>query len=145
MRQALAADFDDTDDPLEDLGYKSKTIKSSLYEQRDPKAVADKQTHLSPSQRQDLAEILSRFPKLFSGKLGCYQHHKVLLDIKADAKPPTVSGPKTTPESLQRRTRTIGTNRRVVTLWSIRMAISLLHYTKEGWSSTLDIRFSGLE
>ena len=84
---SAAADFDKADDPLDNLGYKSKVILSSLYEKHDPKAVADQQKHLSPSQRQDLAEILSKFPKLFSGKLGCYPHKKVHLELKADAKP----------------------------------------------------------
>jgi hypothetical protein len=83
---AAAADFEDDADPLEDLGYESKTIKSSLYEKHDPKIVAEQQTHLSPSQRQDLAKVLSQFPKLFSGILGCYPHQKVHLDLKANAK-----------------------------------------------------------
>jgi hypothetical protein len=41
-------DEDDADEKL--FGYKSKTIKSSLYKQHDPHHVAEQQTHLSTSQ-----------------------------------------------------------------------------------------------
>ena len=69
MLDASSVDFDDKDNSQ---GYKSQNIKSSLYEQHDPQVVAEQQKHLSSSQRQDLARVLSQFPKLFSGKLGCY-------------------------------------------------------------------------
>jgi hypothetical protein len=38
-------------DADDELGYKSKTIKRSLYEQHDPHYVANQQIHLSTSQR----------------------------------------------------------------------------------------------
>jgi Reverse transcriptase (RNA-dependent DNA polymerase) len=72
-------------DPTE--GYKSKTIKSALYEEKDPHFVAQQQKHLTSSQRQDLAVLLSKYPKLFSGKLGHYPHRKVHLELREDAKP----------------------------------------------------------
>jgi hypothetical protein len=71
----------------DDLGYKSKVILESLYEQCNPKQVAEQQTHLTPPQRQDLAALLSEFPKLFSGQLGCYPNHKVHLELTENAKP----------------------------------------------------------
>jgi hypothetical protein len=74
-------------DPIESNGYKSKTIKSALYEANDPRAVAKQQKHLTPSQRQDLADLLSRYPKLFSGKLGQCPHLLVHLELKPDATP----------------------------------------------------------
>jgi hypothetical protein len=55
---SASADFDEPDDPLDDLGYKLKTIKNSLYEKHDPIVFAEQQTYLSPSQRQDLADVL---------------------------------------------------------------------------------------
>jgi hypothetical protein len=74
-------------DPADTDGYKSKTIKSSSYEQHDPHVVAQQQIHLTPSQRQDLAVLLSKYPKLFSGKLGRYPHCKVHLELRKDARP----------------------------------------------------------
>jgi DNA-binding transcriptional MerR regulator len=52
----------DEQDSNEELGYKSKTIKSLLYKQHDPHHVAEQQTHLSTSQRQELAQLLAHFP-----------------------------------------------------------------------------------
>jgi hypothetical protein len=68
--------FDSIDDffPMEipiQLGYKSPTIQSSLYEQVDIHDVAIQQKHLSGAMRSELENILSQYPKLFSGKLGC--------------------------------------------------------------------------
>jgi hypothetical protein len=45
------------------------------------------QRHLSDAQQSDLAHVLSRYKKLFSGQLGCYPHRKVHLELKADATP----------------------------------------------------------
>jgi hypothetical protein len=49
--------------------------------------VAMQQGHLSDAQQSDLAHVLSRCEKLFSGQLGCYPHHKVHLELKADPTP----------------------------------------------------------
>jgi len=86
-----------TDDPLLDedeesiaaatAGYKSKTLLSSLYEEVDTDNVAKQQKHLLPSQQSDLARILSKYKKLFSGKLGQYPHRKIHLDLKEGATP----------------------------------------------------------
>jgi hypothetical protein len=69
------------------LGCKSPAIQSSLYEQVDIHDVALQQKHLSGAMRSKLEQILSQYPKLFSGKLGCYKHRKVHLDLKPDAIP----------------------------------------------------------
>jgi hypothetical protein len=65
-------------------GYKSKTIHGLLYEPVNAHNVAMKQRHLSDAQQSDLAHVLSRCEKLFSGQLGCYPHRKVHLELKAD-------------------------------------------------------------
>jgi hypothetical protein len=84
--RTMVGSFDEQDSN-EELGYKSKTIKSSLYKQHDPHHVAKQQTHLSTSQRQELAQLLARFPQLFSSKLGCFPDKKVHLELQPDAKP----------------------------------------------------------
>jgi hypothetical protein len=49
--------------------------------------VALQQKHLSGAMQSELEQILSQYPKLFSGKLGCNTHRKVHLDLKPDAIP----------------------------------------------------------
>ena len=49
--------------------YKSKTIRASLYEQSDLQEIVDKCTYLTQSQQQQLFQLLSKFPRLFDGKL----------------------------------------------------------------------------
>jgi hypothetical protein len=82
--------FDSIDDffPLEippQLGYKSPTIHSSLYEQVDIHDVQQK--HLLGTKHSELEQILLQYPKSFSRKLGCFLHCKVHLDLKPDATP----------------------------------------------------------
>ena len=84
LHDAMLGSHDDVDD---DLGYKAITIKSSLYEKHNTDEVAQQQVHLTPQQRDELAKVLAKFPKLFSGKLGCYTHKKVHLELKSDAVP----------------------------------------------------------
>jgi hypothetical protein len=45
------------------------------------------QTHLPGNKQSELEQILLLYPKLFSGKLGCYPHRKVYIDLKPDAIP----------------------------------------------------------
>jgi Reverse transcriptase (RNA-dependent DNA polymerase) len=58
-----------------------------LYEQVNVHDAASQQTHLTGNQQSKLEQILLRYPKLFSGKLGCYPHRKVHLDLKPDTIP----------------------------------------------------------
>jgi hypothetical protein len=78
LQDQMVGSFDKHDADEELLRYKSKTIKSSLY--NDTHHVAEQQTHLSTSQRQE-------FPKLFSGKLECFPNKQVHLELQKDAKP----------------------------------------------------------
>jgi hypothetical protein len=86
------------DDPFDDrlhfreqlakeAGYKSRDILESKYDAVDPLNVAQQQKHLTPSQRQDLANLLSKYRKLFSGELGKYPKKKVHLELKPNAVP----------------------------------------------------------
>jgi hypothetical protein len=49
--------------------------------------VAAEQKHLPGSKLSELERIVLQYPKLFSGKLGCYLHRKVHLELKQDANP----------------------------------------------------------
>ncbi|KAG7346017.1 reverse transcriptase RNA-dependent DNA polymerase [Nitzschia inconspicua] len=65
----------------------SKEILSSKYDQVSTRDAAQQQTHLPQRQRDQLADVLQHFTTLFSGKLGCYPHHKVHLELSENAKP----------------------------------------------------------
>jgi hypothetical protein len=65
------------DDPFEKesaikAGYKSNVILHSKYDAVDTTTVVKQQKHLSQSQKEDLTKLLSKYSKLFSGKLGKY-------------------------------------------------------------------------
>jgi hypothetical protein len=68
-------------------GYKSQTIHGSLYEQVNIYDVASQQAYLPCNKLSELEQMLLQYPKLFSGKLGCYPYHKVHLDLKPDTIP----------------------------------------------------------
>jgi hypothetical protein len=82
LQDQMVGSFDKHDADEELLGYKSKAIKSSLYEQHDPHHVAEQQTHLSTSQRQELTQLLVHFPKLLCSKLGCFPNKQVHLELQ---------------------------------------------------------------
>ena len=62
-------------------------ILDAKYEHVDVADVAAAQKHLSPSQREDLKAVLSKYRKLFDGTLGCYPHKKCHIELEPDAKP----------------------------------------------------------
>jgi hypothetical protein len=62
-------------------------ILEAKYDKVSTTEVANQQTHLSQRQREQLAGTLAHFTELFSGKLGCYPHTKVHLELTPDAKP----------------------------------------------------------
>ncbi|KAG7341237.1 reverse transcriptase RNA-dependent DNA polymerase [Nitzschia inconspicua] len=65
----------------------SKEILSSKYDQVDTTEAAQQQTHLPQRQRNELTDVLKHFTMLFSGKLGCYLHYIVHLELDDNAKP----------------------------------------------------------
>ena len=65
----------------------SDEIGASTYEYVHTDKVADECKHLSEEQRQQLRQLLRKFPRLFSGKLGKYNGEKVHLDIDPNAEP----------------------------------------------------------
>jgi hypothetical protein len=70
-------------------GYKSKSILHSKYEEVNTDDIASQQQHLTAEQQNELKQLLRKYKKLFSGKLGTYPHRKVHLDVKPEAIPKT--------------------------------------------------------
>ena len=62
-------------------GYKSKTIRASLYEQSDLQEIVDKCTYLTQAQQHQLFLQLSKFPKLFDGKLKTFNGPPIHLEL----------------------------------------------------------------
>jgi hypothetical protein len=65
----------------------TREILSSKYDKVETNDVAQQQHHLSQRQRDDLAGVLQNFSTLFSGKLGCYPHQKVHLELDNQTTP----------------------------------------------------------
>ena len=66
-------------DLFDDIFENFTTILPAKYDEVTPQEVATKQTHLTLSQQEELATMLSQFPRLFDGKLKHYPHKKVHL------------------------------------------------------------------
>ena len=70
MHDSLTAFMEDEDCYYGDAtGYHSRDILPSEYEEFSPWDVASRQTHLTKSQKDELARLLAEFPQLFSNKL----------------------------------------------------------------------------
>ena len=89
--QQMYIDFLDSLSPNDnndlDNEINATQILEAKYQKVDVQEVAQKQTHLTQSQREDLAALLSKYTKLFNGELGLYPHRKLHLDLVDDAKP----------------------------------------------------------
>jgi hypothetical protein len=59
----------------------SSDILQSKYELSNIRQIAQEQKQRTPSQRDELEEILLKFPKLFSGGLGKFNSEKIHLDL----------------------------------------------------------------
>ena len=62
-------------------GYKSRTIRASLYERSDLQEIVHKCTYLTQSQQQQLFQLLSKFPKLFDGELKTFNGSPIHLEL----------------------------------------------------------------
>jgi transposase InsO family protein len=60
-------------------------ILEAKYDKVSTNDVAQQQKHLPQRQKDQLAALLADFTKLFSGKLGCYPHTKVHLELIPEA------------------------------------------------------------
>ena len=69
------------------VGYKSKTISTSLYKPANLQDIVDKCTYLLPQQRQQLYSILQKFHKLFDGQLKTIKGPPVHLQLIENPKP----------------------------------------------------------
>ena len=65
----------------------TSSILDAKYEAVDTTEVAEQQKHLSQAQRDDLAALLRRFPRLFDGILRSNPHRKVHLELIPNARP----------------------------------------------------------
>ena len=45
------------------------------------------QTHLSTEERQEFKEVLDKYTEVSNGKLGCYPHEKIHIQLKPGVKP----------------------------------------------------------
>ena len=83
--QVLRPDNNDDDDfPNDNF---TTTILDARYEGTTPDEVAQKQTHLTQNQRNDIRNLVAKYPLLFSNQLRLYPHRKIHLDIDPDAIP----------------------------------------------------------
>ena len=65
-------------DPLDN--YASK-ILDAKYDKVNVEDVAAAQSHLTPTQKSDLAKLLKKHEELFSGKIGLYPHKKNIIEL----------------------------------------------------------------
>lgn len=73
-------------------------ILESRYDGATPEEIAASCTHLTQSQRDDLAKLFSKFEKLFDGKLRKFTDEQIHLDVDPTV-PPKRSRPYTVPHS----------------------------------------------
>ena len=73
------------DDTLDSLA--GELILDAKYQAVDTDKIARQQTQLTPRKRDDLANLLRKFPRLFDGKLRRYTKKKVHLELIPGARP----------------------------------------------------------
>ena len=76
----MMSEEDDFDACLFDEYFVDKILERK-YQKVTTKEVVDLQEHLTPQQREQLNDVLKKHTFLFDGKLGCYPHKKLYLDL----------------------------------------------------------------
>jgi hypothetical protein len=74
-------------DPTGDVQKRVTRILDAHYEKADLKAVVKSQSHLSDSEKLELAKVLKEFEHLFDGTLGEWKGSGVSFELKKDAVP----------------------------------------------------------
>jgi len=77
---------EDADDNVQTYSFAAE-ITHAKYEEWTPAAVAAAQTHLTQSQRDDIEELVRKYSRLFSGKLGLYRGKPIHLEVDDGAIP----------------------------------------------------------
>jgi hypothetical protein len=81
-------DIEKSTDPIEDTDCDCfDSMIDAKYDKVDTGKIEQSQTHLTPTQQEDLARLLSKYDTLFDGTLGRYPHRKLHLDLKEGAIP----------------------------------------------------------
>ena len=75
----------------------STTILHAKYEKFPPQEVVNKCMHLAMNNKVALLQLLSKFPRLFSGSLGRYVHKNFSIQLKDPATPPILCTPYAVP------------------------------------------------
>ena len=94
-------------------GYKTKTIRTSLYEPSNLQDIVDKCVYLLPSQREQLYSLLAQFHNLFDGRLKTFKGPPVHLELIEN------------PVPVRRRPYTIPTSQLAVFKEELRRLISI--------------------
>ena len=94
-------------------GYKTKTIRTSLYEPSNLQDIVDKCVYLLPSQREKLYSLLAQFHNLFDGRLKTFKGPPVHLELIEN------------PVPVRRRPYTIPTSQLAVFKEELRRLISI--------------------
>ena len=84
------ADDSETEGDIPNIGsecYSASPVLKRKYQKVTASEVASKQEHLFESERTKLEDMLSNFEEVFDGKLGCYPHQKVHLELIDGAQP----------------------------------------------------------
>ena len=76
------------DEELEDSEiFQSIEVLDRAYSSVATRAVASQQMHLTEEEQANLEKFLAKYSNIFDGKLGCYPHKKIKLNITLDAQP----------------------------------------------------------
>jgi hypothetical protein len=84
---AVLAKIQESQEEQDDECFHSTQLQQSKYSKADIATVTKQQTHLTTEQQAELQAVLGKHTTLFPGKLSCYRHKKMNLELLAGAKP----------------------------------------------------------